>query len=112
MPTESAAERNLFAIAPDGTQYDVALRVGIPTQAAPGEWRTWVSLGALDARQPFISGIDSWQALSLAMAFVATRLKHFHEDGWLFYHELDDEALSQEELANDLAPMAEQLGKR
>jgi hypothetical protein len=101
MPPDIAAERLLFATAPDGTQHELVLRVGIPTQAATGEWRSWVSLGVLESRLPFIAGFDSWQAISLAMAFVATRLKNFHEDGWLFYLEQGGEVLSQQELESE-----------
>jgi hypothetical protein len=102
-----AAERFFFVTAPDGTAHELVISVGVPVLAASGEWRSAVSLGILDSRQPSIAGIDSWQALSLAMAFAATRLRHFHEDGWLFYRERGGELLSQQELVNELAPASD-----
>jgi hypothetical protein len=107
MPPDIAAESYFFATAPDGTEHKLVISVGVPDQTGPGEWRSAVSLGILDSRQPFIAGIDSWQAISLAMAFAATRLRHFHEDGWLFYWERGGDALTQQELANDVVPASD-----
>lgn len=101
MPVDPvAAERIWFAVAPDGTEHDVVLRIGIPTHASGGEWRAAVSLGALESRTHSIAGIDPWQAVSLAMRFAATRVGHFGEDGWRFYWERGGELASPTELAN------------
>jgi hypothetical protein len=95
-----AIERTWFAISPDGAEHDVVLRIGVPTHMPEGEWRTAVSLGALESRTHAIVGIDPWQAVSLAMRFVATRVAHFAEDGWQFYWERGGELASPSELTN------------
>ena len=94
-----AAERAWFAVAPDGTEHDVVLRVGLPTPAPGGEWRAAVTLGVLESRVHDIAGIDAWQAMTLAMRFAATRLGHFAEDGWRFYWERGGDPASPDELA-------------
>ena len=95
-----AAERVWFAVAPDGTEHDVVLRVGVPTHASGGEWRAAVSLGALESRTYSIAGIDPWQTVCLAMRFAASRVVHFGEGGWRFYWERGGELASPTELAN------------
>ena len=101
MPTcPVAAERAWFAVAPDGPEHDVVLRVGLPALAPGGEWRAEVTLGALESHVHSIAGIDAWQAVTLAMRFAATRLGLFAEDGWRFYWERGGDAASATELAN------------
>ena len=100
-----AAERILFAVAPDGAEHEVALRVGVPTAAPSGEWWAAVSLGVLEARQHRIAGIDAWQAVQLAMRFVVTRVGHFAADGWQFYTERGGERTSPSELLGGTLPL-------
>ena len=82
-----AAKRVWFCIAPGGTEHEVVICVGIPTQAVGREWRSVVSLGVLDSKNHSIAGVDAWQAICLAMGFAATRVSHFAENGWVFYWE-------------------------
>jgi hypothetical protein len=95
-----AAERTWFAVAPDGSEHDVVLRITAPTLQPGGEWRAPVSLGALEPHIHNIAGVDAWQAVSLAMRFAATRVGHFAENGWRFYWERGGELASSTELAN------------
>jgi hypothetical protein len=95
-----AAERTWFAVAPDGTESEVTITVGIPTPGTHGGWSAAVSLGALEARTHSITGVDSWQAICLAMSFAATRVGHFAEDGWKFYWERGGDIASAEDLAS------------
>ena len=92
-------KRTWFAIAPDGAEHDVVISVGLPAQVPRGEWRAVVSVGCLESRTHSIAGIDSWQALCLAMSFAATRVGHFAEDGWRFYWERDGDIATPEDLA-------------
>ena len=101
-----AAERTLCAIAPDGAEHEVTLRVGVPTAAPSGEWWASVSLGALEARQHRIAGIDAWQAVQLAMRFVVTRVGDFAVGGWQFYTERGGERASPSELLGGTLPLA------
>jgi hypothetical protein len=96
----TAAERTWFAVAPDGTEHEVVLRVGVPTLEPGGEWRAPVSLGALESRIHNIAGVDAWQAVTLAMRFAATRVSHFAEEGWLFYWDHGGDPASPSELAD------------
>ena len=93
-------ERTWFAIAPDGTEQDVAVRVEAPVQDPRGEWRALVSVGCLESRIHSIAGIDSWQAMGLAMNFAANRVCHFSENGWKFYWERGGDIASLADLAN------------
>ena len=95
-----AAERTWFAIAPDGTEHDVVISIGIPTAGERGEWRSLVDIGVLDSKARAIAGIDSWQAICLAMSFAATRLSHFADDGWKFYWERGGDLATPEDLAS------------
>ena len=95
-----AAERTWFAVAPDGTEHDVVLRIGVPTCEPDGQWRATVSLGVLESRTHKIAGVDAWQAASLAMRFAATRVGHFAEDGWRFFWERGGELASPTDLAD------------
>lgn len=94
-----AAERTWFAVAPDGTEHFVVLRIEAPTLQPGGEWLAPVSLGALEARAHNIAGADAWQAVALAMHFAATRVGHFAEDGWRFYWDRGGDQASPSELA-------------
>ena len=101
-----AAERTWFAVAPDGTEHQVILRVGIPVLAPSGEWWAAVSLGALEPpRAQRIAGLDAWQAMHLAMRFVATRVGHFADDGWQFYWERGGERAAPSELLEGSTPL-------
>lgn len=94
-----AAERTWFAVAPDGTEHDVVVSVGVPIKTERGEWRSVASVGCLEARTHSIAGIDAWQAIGLAMRFAADRLTHFADEGWQFYWERGGELATSEDLA-------------
>jgi hypothetical protein len=87
-----AAQRTWFAVAPDRTEHELVLRVGVPERAASGEWWSAVSLGVLQPGESRIAGIDAWQALHLAMRFVATRIEDFAAGGWQFFWERNGES--------------------
>lgn len=95
-----AAERVWFAVSPDGSEHEVAIRVMVPVKADRGEWRAAVSIGDIDSKPHSIAGIDSWQAICLGMSFAATRLSHFAEDGWVFYWERGGDVATPEDLAS------------
>jgi len=78
------AEWVWFAIAPDGTEHDLVLRVGVPIQASAGEWISTVSLGVLESRSHAVVGVDAWQSIVLALQFTAARIRHFADRGWRF----------------------------
>jgi hypothetical protein len=91
-------EREWFAVAPDGTEHKLTLRVGNLSPDSKGDWAGEVSLGDLDPRPYTIHGIDSWQAMHEGMRFAAARIKHFQTEGWRFYCEPGDEEASASDL--------------
>lgn len=101
MPSQiSVAERTWFAVAPDGTEHEVVVSVGLPAKMERGEWRCVASVGCLEAATHSIAGIDSWQAIGLAMSFAASRLSHFADKGWRFYWEREGELATPEDLGH------------
>lgn len=100
MPEQDiAAERYWYAVAPDGQGHDLVIRASVP-YVDDGVWWVKVSLGVLEERSQSIAGVDSWQALFLAMSFAATRVAHFAQDGWSFYWERDGERAAPQDLLN------------
>jgi hypothetical protein len=82
----TAAQRILYAVAPDGSGQDLVIGIEAPYED-DGCWRAKLSLGALESQVFAIAGVDSWQAVYLAMRFAAMRLDHFAGNGWTFYWE-------------------------
>lgn len=63
----------------------VAIRTPEPDpKSANGDWRCKVKLAGLSDKT-FIYGIDSLQALSLAIKYVEAELRAFPDAGWQFY---------------------------
>ncbi|HZP66907.1 MAG TPA: hypothetical protein VFB32_11410 [Rudaea sp.] len=94
-----AAERTFFAVAPDGSGHDAALRISVPIRQRACEWHAVVTLPGLDEGRYAIAGVDAWQAIRLAMRFSATRIHRFVDDGWQFYWERDGLPAAPAELA-------------
>ena len=80
-------ERQWHGISPDGGEHAVSFRIGPPTQRNDGEWSAFVALLPMAPTPQAIFGIDSWQAVDLAMRHVAVLVTHYHEQGWRFYWE-------------------------
>lgn len=105
MTEHIAAERTWYGIGPDGTGHKIIIRVGMPSLQAGGGWLAPVSLIGLEARVHPIVGVDSWQAVNLAMSFAAVRAGHFAEDGWQFFWERGGESANPADLvARSVAP--------
>jgi hypothetical protein len=97
----AAAERTWFAIDPDGNEHSVVLSVAAPVQQQEGEWGALVSMPPLFEKSKLVFGVDSWQATSLAMEFVATMVQHFAENGWQFFWERGGDLASSETLRSE-----------
>lgn len=92
-----AAERIFYAASPDGRWQEVTLTVLMPSPRPGGGWRAPVRLKGLDGQVHNIAGMDSWQALSLAMKFVGERLGHFVENGWKLSWNREGSSISVED---------------
>ena len=75
------AERRWFAVAPDGEEFDLIIRLGQPYPATNASWACPLTLEGLHKKLPDIHGIDSLQAIELAMKLAADLVCSFAEKG-------------------------------
>jgi hypothetical protein len=68
------ATRQLLYISPKGERLELTLAVGMPHPHPDGDWACPVALDGLWADLNEIRGVDSWQALTGAIAFLAQLL--------------------------------------
>ena len=95
-------KRAFYAISPSGEERHCELSVHLPCAKPGGEWGAAVNIEGLEARSSEISGMDAWQAMQLAMRFLATWLEHFESDGWLYFWEVGGEQASAQDLAGSI----------
>ena len=75
-----------------GERNRVVVEIGLPYQAATGEWACPVAIRGLYDRLPDVRGEDSLQALCLAASLIRMLLSGFIEDGGkIFYGDSDSE---------------------
>lgn len=101
MKNQLAAERVLYAIAPDGAGRELILQVGVPASDEKRGWGCRVSVGFIDTIPITIYGYDAWQAIQESMLLIARRVGHYEEDGWQFYWEKDGDRAHASDLAID-----------
>ena len=82
--TDPVACRRLICVRLSGESLDVTITVGRPYSDS-GRTRCPVSLEPLYGRLPDIEGVDSWQALQLAMELVERLLRSEVERGSQLY---------------------------
>ncbi len=75
------AERRLWAIDATGREFALTIAVGEPYRVDGGDWACSVATEGLFDRLPDIHGVDSWQALQLALRLVASLLTGCATDG-------------------------------
>jgi hypothetical protein len=78
-PTTALTE--LICLRPKGKRVAVTVAIGHPYPSSEGPWGCPVSITGLHKGVATIYGLDSLQALSLAIAFVRARLTSFVADG-------------------------------
>ena len=83
-------ERAWIAVSPQGEEQPLAIRVTFPMVQPTGEWTSRVSLGNIKHGTDDIHGMDSWQAMELAMHHAAIRVRHLESQGWTFFWDDDD----------------------
>jgi hypothetical protein len=75
--TQWIALRTVLAIDADGREFPLTFGVGVPFESEPGMWACPVRLDiARDVPFP-IYGVDSWQAMQLAVQLIAHLLHDF-----------------------------------
>jgi len=95
---ENIAERKLFSISPDGQKKILKITIGKPYQVDDVSWACSVNIEGLYKKLKDQVGIDSWQALSLAIALVRQLLGYYVEDGAKLYWEDGGEGVSLDDL--------------
>ena|SRR5579871_4772773 len=94
------AERRLEALYPDIGLTSIHLRIGRPVPRDERDWSCPVQVEGLRLWHGFgeFAGVDSWQALLLALGFVQAILSAEAERGVVFHWESSEDAISIEEL--------------
>jgi hypothetical protein len=91
------AFRKLKAVDAKGKAFDLEIIVGHPYEVDEHEWSCPVTLKGLYKLGP-ISGVDSLQALMLALGLVKSLLDDFCEKGGKIYYLNEDKPVSIVEL--------------
>lgn len=97
---ETIAERVIYAVDNDARGFDVGIMIGKPYQTdfKYGDWACPVALIGLHGRFPDMYGVDSWQALIVAVRLVKALLTNFVEEGGKLYWEKGGEEITVAEL--------------
>jgi hypothetical protein len=85
MPSPAVATRHLVGERATGERFDITVRIGQPYKVNDVSWACPVAVDGLDRQLADMHGIDSWQALLLAISLVRDRLGHFLETGGKLY---------------------------
>jgi hypothetical protein len=85
---EVIAEREIFSISPKGEKEVLRVVIGKPYRVDDESWACSVRVVGLHKKLSDVVGIDSWQALGLAIALVRQLLGYYVENGAeLFWEE-------------------------
>ena len=82
---EAGASDYIFQF-PDGSRRPVRLRIGKPYFVVEGEWACPVELQGFERRHPDTRGVDSLQALALAIRLARKRVEDFLAKGGKVLH--------------------------
>ena len=97
---DKIAERKIFSNSPDGQKKLLGIAIGQPYQVDDVSWACPVIVDGLHKKLKDAVGVDSWQALSLAIALIRQLLGYYVEDGAELYWEEGGEKV----LLDDLFP--------
>lgn len=84
------AQRKLIGRSPDGAQFDIEIQIGTPYRDGEA-WACPVALTPLYHRLADIHGVDSFQAVSLALGLVHRLLESFREKGGTISYPVGDD---------------------
>ncbi|MEZ0258445.1 MAG: hypothetical protein ACAI37_24410 [Chthoniobacter sp.] len=86
--TNPVATRELSCVSPEGEAFDITIQIGRPTPISDrpeSDWRCPVTI-PFGGEEREIYGVDSWQALCLALSLVHAQLAEFLRRGGKLYH--------------------------
>jgi hypothetical protein len=86
--TEPFATREFSCVSPTGEQFAFTMQLGRPTPVSDepeSDWRCPVTI-PFDEQTRDIYGVDSWQALCLALSLVHSLLADFIQRGGKLYY--------------------------
>lgn len=91
------AEKDLVGIYPTGEKMIIKIRIGRPYPVEEGNWACPVAIPGLYDKLRDIRGVDSFQALVLALSLARSLLEAFVEDGGrLLWPNTEEEAVLSE----------------
>ena len=94
MSAEPIAERTIYAVTKEGDGFEVRLAIGRPYRVESGDWACPLALDGLHERLHDIHGVDSWQAMMLAVRLIKVLLGFVIENGGKLYWEKGGEEVS------------------
>jgi hypothetical protein len=81
---DTIAERTLICLKSSGERLSITIRIGKPYQDSDVSWACPVEAAGLYQRLADVHGIDSFQALMLAVGLLRRLMHHVIEDGGQF----------------------------
>lgn len=88
---ETIAQRSLYCVNKDGDTQPLAIKIGKP-RPVNELWEVYVEMDGLYDKTFLIKGVDSFQAICLAMGFVRNALeKYINEGGRLLWSDKSGE---------------------
>lgn len=95
---EIVAERRIVAVLAKGEKRTLRVAVGRPYQVNNVSWACPVKIDGLYTNLCDMVGIDSWQALGLAISLARQLLGQFLEDGGKLYWEEGGDEMTLDDL--------------
>lgn len=96
---EKIAKTKLYAIDKDGRGFEINLSIGVPyPMPNDKDWACSVGMEGLHSGLHEIYGVDSWQALNLALKLPRRILTYFVEDGGKLFLEKGGDEINIDEI--------------
>jgi hypothetical protein len=85
MSFKAVATREMLGQRDGGERFSISIRIGGPYRVNDVSWACPIAVEGIDNELADMHGIDSWQALLLAVSLARSRLEHFLETGGRLY---------------------------
>ena len=90
LSTPTVASISIGAISPKSEAFTIELEIGTPYQCEPGEWACPVALTGLYDRLAEARGVESFQALCMAISLAQDLLRGFRDKGGKLLMDTED----------------------